>query len=100
MNEAHYIQVNHIVGKLSENMKVTEDTIKKAEIEFMLDLKSLISRTAIDPELTRVRASMRREDRETIPDGYRPVYNKMGSRIYARPNCRSGGFRRRLLDIF
>ena len=60
--EAHYIQINHIVGKLSGNKKITEDTIKKAEFEFMLDLKTLISKTAIDPELTRVRASMRRED--------------------------------------
>ena len=33
----------------------------------MLYLKSLILRTAIDPELTRVRASLRREDRETTP---------------------------------
>ena len=65
--EAHYIQINHIVGKLSGNKRITEDTIKKAEFEFMLDLKTLISKTAIDPELTRVRASMRREDRDTTP---------------------------------
>ena len=65
--EAHYIQINHIVGKLCGNKKITEDTIKKAEFEFMLDLKNLISKTAIDPELTRARASMRREDRDTTP---------------------------------
>ena len=69
--EAKYIQINHIVGKLTANKKTTEDNIKKAEFEFMLDLKTLISKTAIDPELTQVRNSMRREDRETIPDGLR-----------------------------
>ena len=69
--EAHYIQINHIVGKLSGNKKITEDTIKKAEFEFMMDLKTLIARTAIDPELTRVRISMRREDREATPEGYK-----------------------------
>ena len=47
--EAHYSQINHIVGKLSGNKKIPEDTIKKAEFEFMLDLKTLISKTAIDP---------------------------------------------------
>ena len=78
--EAHYIQINHIVGKLSGNKKITEDTIKKAEFEFMLDLKTLISKTAIDPELTSVRASMRREDRDTTPDGYRPVFDKLSIR--------------------
>ena len=50
--EAHYIQTNHIVGKLSGNKKVTEDTMKKAEFEFKLFLKNLYSKTAIDPELT------------------------------------------------
>ena len=41
----------------------------------MMDLKTLISKTAIDPELTRV--SVQREDRETIPDGYRTVFDKL-----------------------
>ena len=44
--EAHYIQINHIdhiVGKLSGNKKITEETIKKAEFEFMMDLKTLNS---------------------------------------------------------
>ena len=78
--EAHYIQINHFVGKLTGNKKITEVTIKKAEFEFMLDLKTLISKTAIDPELTRVRASMRREERETTPEGYRPVFDKLSIR--------------------
>ena len=56
------------------------DTIKNAEFEFMLDLKNLISRTAIEPELTRLRASMRREDRETTLDGNRPVFDKLSMR--------------------
>ena len=58
--KAKYTQINHIVGKLTANKKATEDHIKKAEFEFMLDLKTLISKTAIDPVLTRVRNSMRR----------------------------------------
>ena len=86
--KTHYIQINHIVGKLSGNNQITEKTKKKAEFEFMLDLKTLVSKTAIDPELTRVRASMRREDRDTIPDGnkstnsIRQTLHKRGSRIH------------------
>ena len=53
--EAHYIQINHIVGRLTQNKKMTEENIKKAEFYFMLDLKTLIPKTAIDPEMTRVR---------------------------------------------
>ena len=101
--EAHYIQINHFVGKLSGN-KITKDTIKKAEFEFMLDLNSLISRTTIDPRLTRVRASMRRaEDRETTPDGYRPEFDKLSIRlglVFMDDNILiQEGLQRRLLDI-
>ena len=68
------------MGKLTGNKKITEDTIKKAAFEFMLDLKRLISKTAIDPELTRVRASMKREERDTTSEGYRPVFDKLSMR--------------------
>ena len=91
--DAHYIQINHIVGKLSGNKKITEDTMKKAEFEFMMDLKTLIARTAIDPEHTRVRISMRQKDREANPEGYKPVFEKLSisTYIYGRPDCNSGG---------
>ena len=78
--EAKYIQINQIVGNVITNKKVTEDNMKKAEFEFMLDLKTIISKTATDPELTCVRSSMRREDRETAPDRCKPVFEKLSIR--------------------
>ena len=78
--EAHFNQTNHILGKLSGIKKLTEDTIKKAVIEFMMDMKSLISRIAVDPEFKRIRASLRRDDRETTLKGYRPVFDKLSIR--------------------
>ena len=78
--EAKYIRINHIVGKLTSNKKITEENIKKAEFEFVMDLKTLISKTATDPELTHVRNSMRREDCEITPDGYKPVFDKLSIR--------------------
>ena len=77
--EAHYTQINHIVGRITEN-ELTEENIKKAELNFMLDLKILISKTAIDREMTRVRASMRREEKDTAPKGYRQVFDKLSIR--------------------
>ena len=70
--EAHYMQINYIVGKLTESKKLTEDNINKAEFNFMLDSKTLVSQTAIDPEMTRVRARVRRGEKDTAPEGYRP----------------------------
>ena len=78
--EAHYIQINHIVGRFTESKKSTEENIKKAEFNFMLDLKTMISKTAIDPEMTRVRTSMRREERDSAPEGYRAVFDKLSVR--------------------
>ena len=75
--EALYIQTNHIVGKITENKKLPEDNIKNAEFILMLDSKTLISKTSIDPEMTRVRASMRREEKDTAPEGYRRVFAKL-----------------------
>ena len=72
---------------------MTEDHIQKAEFEFNLNLKTLISKTEIDPQITRVRNSMRRQKRETIPNGYRTVFGKLSIR------CGFMGLRPRLLDI-
>ena len=46
--EAKYIEINHIVGKLTANKKATEEHFKKSEFEFMMDQKTLISKTAIE----------------------------------------------------
>ena len=78
--EGKFIQIIHIVGKLTTNKKITEDHIKKAEFEFLMDLKTLTSKTAIDPELTRVRKSMRPEDKETVSKGYRTAFDKLSIR--------------------
>ena len=78
--EAKYMQIKHIVGKLTTNKKATNDLITKAEFEFKMDLQTLISQTAIDLELTWVRNSMRQENRETILGGHRAVFDKLSIR--------------------
>ena len=69
----------------------------------MIDLKTLISKTGIVPELSRVRTSMRREDKETIPDNYRTVFDKLsiswGLVFVDYQIVVSIDLRRRLLDI-
>ena len=67
--KTQYIQINHIVGKLTANKNVTEYHLVKVEFEFGTDMKILTSNTGIDQELTRVRSITRREDRKTQTDG-------------------------------
>ena len=68
------------MGKQTENKTITEDNIKKAEFNFRLASTNPISQTAIDPEVTSVPASMRREERNIATDGYRPIFDKLSLR--------------------
>ena len=68
-----------------------------------MDLKTFISKTATDPELNHVRNSMRREDREITPDGYKSVFDKLSIRwglVFVDDQIVVPiDLRRRLLDI-
>ena len=73
-----------MVGKLTDNMKLTEDNITKAEFNIILEIKTYFSKTPINPEVTSVRASMRREKKDTAPEGDRPVFDKLSIRSCIR----------------
>ena len=78
--EAQFIQVNQVIVKLTGDKKATEEVIKKAEFNFMLDLKTLIAKSNTDAELNRVRDAMRRTERNTTPELYRPVFEKLSNK--------------------
>ena len=65
--EAQFIQIK----------KVTEETIKKAEFNFMLDLKTLIATSTTDAELNKVRSALRRNEKNTAPGACRTTVEKM-----------------------
>ena len=58
--EIQFIQINQVIEKVTVEKKSTEDTIKRSEFNFMLDLKTLIAKSSTDAELNRVRDAMRR----------------------------------------
>ena len=57
--EAQFIHINQVIDKMAGAKKATEDVIKKAEFNFLLDLKTLIANINTDAELNRVRDAMR-----------------------------------------
>ena len=100
--EAHYIEIDHIVGRITENKKLTEENKKKAEFNFMLDLKTFISKTAIDPEMTRVRARMRSGERYRtgrLQTGFRKTFNSVGFSFVDDQIAVSIDLRRKLIEI-
>ena len=78
--EIQFIQINQVIEKITGEKKSTEDTIKRAEFNFMLDLKTLIAKSWTDAELNRVRDAMRRGEKNTAPDQYRNVFEKLNIR--------------------
>ena len=78
--EAQFIQINQVIDKMTGDKKATEDAIKKAEFNFMLDLKTLIAKSNTDAELNRVRDAMRRAEKNTAPESYRTVFEKLSNK--------------------
>ena len=78
--KAQFIQINQVVEKMTGDKKATEDAIKKAEFNFMLDLKTLIAKSNTDAVLNGVRDAMRRADKNTAPESYRTVFEKLSNK--------------------
>ena len=78
--EIQLIQRNQVIEEITGEKKSTEDTIKRAEFNFMLDLKTLIAKSSTDAELNRVQDAMRRGEKNTAPDQYRNVFEKLNNR--------------------
>ena len=68
--EVQFLQANQIIEKITGDKKNTEELIKKAEFNFMLDLKTLIANSSTDAELNRVRDAVRQGEKNTAPDQY------------------------------
>ena len=63
--------------KMAGDRMTTEDVIKMAEFNFMLGLKTLITKFATDAELNRVRDAMRRGEKNTAPETYILTFEKL-----------------------
>ena len=53
------MQINQVTDKFTGDKKANEETIKKAEFNSMLDLKTLIAKSATEAELNRVPDALR-----------------------------------------
>ena len=73
--EAQFIQINQVIDKMTGDKKATRDAIKKAEFNFMLDLKTLIAKSNTDAELNRIRDAMRQAEK-TRPQNRTEQYSR------------------------
>ena len=79
--EVQFIQINQVLNESTGDKKVTEETTKKTDLNFMLDIKTLIAKSAADAELYRVRDAMRRgEKTRTAPEQCRRIFEKLSNK--------------------
>ena len=78
--EAQFIEISQVIEKVTRNQKNTEETILKAEFNFMLDLKTLIAKSSTDAHFSRVRDAMRRGEKNTAPEHYRTNFEKLNNK--------------------
>ena len=68
----HYIQVNHMIEKPKIVSAETEENFMRAKLIFMLDIKTLIQKTSVDP----LKNCLRNNERERAPEEFSPVFTE------------------------
>ena len=76
----HYVRTNREVeGKATRN-KQQEDNVRSAELDFMLDLETLIKETAANPDLVELNCCNEDINTNQIPNNYKAVAKKLTHR--------------------
>ena len=57
-----------------------EDKLKKAEFIFMIDPKTLIHKTSVDPKMLQLKICVRNKQKERPPEKLSPVFSKITQR--------------------
>ena len=76
----HYVRINRIVEQKAKRNKQQEDNIGSAELDFMLDLETLIKETAADLDFIELNCCIEDNNTEQIPQNYRTVAKKLTHR--------------------
>ena len=76
----HYVRINRVVETKAKRNKEQEDNVRSVELDFMLDLETLIKETTADPELTELYCCLEDNNTNMIPNEYRTVAKKFTHR--------------------
>ena len=69
------MRINSVVEE--NRNKQQEDNVRSAELDFMLDLETIIKETAADPDLILMNCCIEENNTEQIPHDYRTVAKKL-----------------------
>ena len=66
--------MNHIMEKPNIVIAKAFEKFKQADFKFMLDIKTLIHKTSVDPKLLELKICSRNSQMERAPDEYCPLF--------------------------
>ena len=76
----HYIQTNYVIKK--PNTKSTKaEKLKKAEFNFMIDLKTLIQKISVEIKLLQLKVCVRNKQRDRAPEEISSLYREITERF-------------------
>ena len=73
----HYVRINRVVEQKATRNKQQKDNIRAAELDFMMDLETLIEETAAEPDLIELNCCLEDNNSNQIPHEYRTVAKKL-----------------------
>ena len=73
----HYVRINRVVEEKRKPNRQQEDNVRSAELDFMLDLETIIKETAADPDLIELGCCIEDNKLDQIPQNYKTVAKKL-----------------------
>ena len=75
-----YVRINRVIENKAIRNKKQEDNIRAAELDFMLDLETLIKETAADPDLIELQCCIEDNNLSQAPEAYKPIIKRLTHR--------------------
>ena len=73
----HYVKINRVVEEKAKRKNQQEDNVRSAELDFMLDLETLIKETAANPDLIELYCYIEYNNTNQIPNDCKAVAEKL-----------------------
>ena len=77
----HYTQVKHVIEKPKTKKTEAEENLKEAEFNFMIDLRTLIHKTSVDPKLLQLKMCVRNKQKKGAPEEVSQVFSEITERF-------------------
>ena len=77
---ARYVRINRVLKNKAVRNEKQEDNVRVAELDFILDLETLIKETAVDPDLIELQCCIEDDNLNQAREEYKPIIKRLTHR--------------------